>query len=1184
MAELPTGTVTFLFTDIEGSTSLAQQYPAMLPTLLARHYAILSEAIETHHGHVFQIVGDALCAAFHTAPDALNAALDAQRGLQHEAWTPAPVKVRMGLHTGAAQAGASEERAGGYVGYSTLARTQRVTSIAHGGQVLLSNSTAELVRDQLPAEVALRDLKEHHLKGLLNPEQLWQIIAPDLQQDFPPLQSLTKSNLFDEFLALAKKHQPEADLAFLQSSIYSETLTPTEQHHCAQIIDFARALQAGSPIYEAVYHHLLCLYVLNGSRLDLLKTIDRRLRGLAEGQGALLLISGVSGIGKTSLVKAFQERIQQLGAEFLPILCSEQERTSYALWQDVVRAASATGISLVSLLAPIGAGKEAQSSQQLKQALADWLRQCALAQPLVILLDDLHWADADSLEVLNHLTSQPVPIPILFIATYRSEETHNRQPLDDFLPALRRNRQVDVIHLNPLSKDDIERLVTAYHGACSAELVEYLQQRAEGHPLFTVELLNDLIVQRLLTQDRDGRWLLPAQSVPVPALLKQLINQRISRLGDRVEQLLALGAIEGEMWQLKIIEPLLKMTEGDMLAALASALRAELITIEDEKAEIYRFAHGLIHEVLYTGQLARRRKQLHEQIAAQFEQQQAANVYAIAHHFYEAENWDKAARYCLAAGEAANRRFANHSALQWYQQALTAAGQARNALEPAIQLAIYDHLGRTYLALEQREEAELIYSRLRDVAQSTGDLATEGQALVNLANVRSRLYQSDLAEKTAYEALKLGEQLGDLQLVTSAHAQLGTLFITRGQFDQASVHFEKVLKDAEVLGEASTLLDALRLKSYQAIWTGHYQDAQAYAQRALQLAQRSADSLVIVGAYQNLSYAQIEAGEYRAAHQNLCAMLEAVDRSGAHHHQEPRLLNLLGYLHLELGDAQTALRWDQKALEASRHTQLHTFEMRRYSLLNQAADYVHLGKIDEALEALTQFEAIKIAAEFAHFRYFNRYQLVMCEIHLAQQAFDQTIELAREARRLAQSKGMLKNVAKSHWFEGQALIGQRHFAEAAKHLEKAIAIADEIQHGSLRWKIRLSLAAALRKAGESPEEVVRQAHQLIDRAINSLAASPLQDMLLSSRWIKQIEELEQNPVPEKMTYPAGLTGREVEVLRLVAGGATNQQIAQTLHVSIHTVNTHLTNILNKTGCENRTAAGAFAIQHHLVPR
>src|SRR5512136_1731790 len=158
MPDLPTGTVTFLFTDIEGSTELAQQFPAEMLALLARHHAILHQAIQAHHGHVFQITGDAFCAAFYTASDALQAALDAQRALQHDPWNPAPIKVRMGIHTGSAQAGASEERAGGYAGYLTLTRVQRVMSTAYGEQVLLSGPTAELVRGELPADGTLRDM------------------------------------------------------------------------------------------------------------------------------------------------------------------------------------------------------------------------------------------------------------------------------------------------------------------------------------------------------------------------------------------------------------------------------------------------------------------------------------------------------------------------------------------------------------------------------------------------------------------------------------------------------------------------------------------------------------------------------------------------------------------------------------------------------------------------------------------------------------------------------------------------------------------------------------------------------------------------------------------------------------------------------------------------------------------
>lgn len=190
MPNLPTGTVTFLFTDIEGSTGLAQKYPDALPALLARHNAILRDAIESNNGHVFRIAGDAFCAAFPTPRDAFQAALTAQRGLQHEAWSPTPVLVRMGLNTGEARVSNEQEQSDAYVGYLTLTRAQRVMSTAHGGQVLLSHATAELVRAELPAEISLRDMGEHKLKGLLQSEKLWQVVAPDLKQDFAPLQTL----------------------------------------------------------------------------------------------------------------------------------------------------------------------------------------------------------------------------------------------------------------------------------------------------------------------------------------------------------------------------------------------------------------------------------------------------------------------------------------------------------------------------------------------------------------------------------------------------------------------------------------------------------------------------------------------------------------------------------------------------------------------------------------------------------------------------------------------------------------------------------------------------------------------------------------------------------------------------------------------------------------------------------
>ena len=186
MTALPAGTVTFLFTDMEGSTAHWEQQRAAMQAALARHDAILREAIAAHGGHVFKTVGDGFYATFVTAPDAVEAAVAAQQALQAEAWgaETGPLRVRMALHTGVA-----EERDGDYFG-QPLNRVARILSAGNGGQVLLSAATQELVRDQLPARAELRDLGEHRLKDLIRPEHIFQLIAPDLQLDFPPLRTL----------------------------------------------------------------------------------------------------------------------------------------------------------------------------------------------------------------------------------------------------------------------------------------------------------------------------------------------------------------------------------------------------------------------------------------------------------------------------------------------------------------------------------------------------------------------------------------------------------------------------------------------------------------------------------------------------------------------------------------------------------------------------------------------------------------------------------------------------------------------------------------------------------------------------------------------------------------------------------------------------------------------------------
>lgn len=181
----PTGTITFLFSDIEGSTKKWEKQPEAMRVALAEHDRLLREVFASCAGYVFKTVGDAFCVAFDTAQDALAGALESQRALRNTDWGEiGEIKVRMALHTGAA-----EHRDSDYFG-QTLNRVARILSTVHGGQVLISLSTQELLRDHLPPGVQLRHMGEHRLKDLARPEHLYQIIAPELPSEFAGIRSL----------------------------------------------------------------------------------------------------------------------------------------------------------------------------------------------------------------------------------------------------------------------------------------------------------------------------------------------------------------------------------------------------------------------------------------------------------------------------------------------------------------------------------------------------------------------------------------------------------------------------------------------------------------------------------------------------------------------------------------------------------------------------------------------------------------------------------------------------------------------------------------------------------------------------------------------------------------------------------------------------------------------------------
>ena len=536
-------------------------------------------------------------------------------------------------------------------------------------------------------------------------------------------------------------------------------------------LTFARELARNNHAYRTHVLRIARRYVLDGSRAPQIAALQHRVVEAQRGHGSLILIEGVAGVGKSTLAQACSDWARTQGVTTTTGRCYERGVIPpLTPWQEALHFLAETAdTDLAHLPAPFGDQPPADSVDGLILRIGTHLHEQAAARPIVLLLEDLHWADQESLILLEFVTRHIERMPLVILGTYRSDEVAENHPLALTVAALQRDRPSAVIRLSQFTRDDTVRFVESHLGPCKNELVDYLDERAEGHPLFLVELLDDLTEQNLLRQAADGRWAPPDRSVPVPTLLRQIILQRVNRLGERSKALLELAAVVGEVWTLAVVEAVLAWPEDDLLVVLEGLLAARLIEPVDQRGERYRFSHGLIQEVLYNSQLPRRRRRLHARVADWLEAEGTARAQAgaladdnrdgeLAYHSFQAERWLQAFSYSREAGAAAYRVNALHSVVHYYRQALAAAAHYDGALPAETLLDLYEQLGDAHVLLSQKRDAVLTYQRMLDVAGSTEDRVRVAHALFRLAEVQERAYEHEQSEATRQTALALAAE------------------------------------------------------------------------------------------------------------------------------------------------------------------------------------------------------------------------------------------------------------------------------------------------------------------------------------------------------------------------------------------------------------------------------------------
>jgi DNA-binding SARP family transcriptional activator len=696
---LPAGVVTFLLSDIEGSTQLWETDADAMARALELHDALIARLVAYHSGRLLKDKGegDATLSVFQRACDAVACATELQRELQRTSWpSRLTLRVRVSVHSGEAQ-----QRDGDYFG-PVLSRAAQLRSLAAGGVTLLSQSTTELVRDHLPQDLAIVDVGHHDLRGVGRPARVFELRA--------------------------KAHESAAGPSVSAGPV---------------VLALPRPLHtpAGSPFV---------------GRAAELARLRARWAGVQSGARSTIVIGGEPGIGKTRLASELAREMHEQDALVLYGRCDEGLAVPYQPFVEALRpyarAASLDRLraelgdlapqlgrllpELAALGQPIRADPESERFA-LFEAVAALIEAMTREQRALLVLDDLHWAATPTLLLLRHLIRSERPLGALVLCTYRDTELDFGQALSQLFADLERDSSAERVSVGGLDDGAITALVAAAVGhplAQRAELVQLLAAQTAGNPFFLRELLADLAEAGKISSagERATAGVTTALLQP-PEGLRHVIGHRVARLSAHAGRALSVASVAGGRFSFVLLERVLGEGSG-VLDALDEAVAAGLLT-EAGHGE-YAFAHALVGQTIY-GQLgAARRMRLHRQLGEALETlvDADAHVEALAHHFAQAAadgQGAKAAAYALAAGRQATARLGFEDAAAHYErglEALTSIRQPQDARHCELLLA----LGEARWGTGEPDKARQACRQAAELADKLGDATALARAALGV--------------------------------------------------------------------------------------------------------------------------------------------------------------------------------------------------------------------------------------------------------------------------------------------------------------------------------------------------------------------------------------------------------------------------------------------------------------------
>ena len=631
-------TVTMLFTDIVGSTELSARVgPDISDALRQNHFSLLRQALAARQGTEVKNLGDGLMAVFSSPSAAIDCAVAMQQAVEQDNRRSVhPVGLRVGLSGGEVTIEDDD-----YFG-DAVVEASRLCATCQGGQILASDIVRSMAGRRNPHHFT--DVGERELKGLPEPVAVCEV-------GWEPVPSTSGIPLPDR-------------LATRSGSLFGFVGRDVETQ---RLLEAAKQASLGSP----------CAVFISGEPGIGKTALCREVAKSAHDAGVCVLY----GRCDEDLSMSYQPFVEALG--YLVVHCDE------GLLREQVAENGGSLLSLVPGLAKripdVAESRSADRDSErvrLFSAVVSLLASASSDGGVLLVIDDLHWADAASLQLLRHICASSHVPKVMILGTYRDSELSAGNALTDTLASIRREANAERVDLRGLEDFEILTMMEQVAGHVleqeGVDLAHAVRQETDGNPFFTTELLRHLAETGLIYRDDSGRWAASEDLYErgLPQSVREVVGQRVDRLGEQTRKALSVAAVIGRDFDFDVLADAHGIDEDALLDIVENAVAAGLLTEVEGSVDRYSFAHALTQHTLYEDLGASRRARAHRKVADVLEDlygEAPERAGELARHFIAATKTAdtvKALTYSKLAGEQALAQLAPADALGWFAQAL----------------------------------------------------------------------------------------------------------------------------------------------------------------------------------------------------------------------------------------------------------------------------------------------------------------------------------------------------------------------------------------------------------------------------------------------------------------------------------------------------------------------------------